>query len=241
MIEIKNLTVGFGDMIILENINLNIPNNQTTVIIGRSGSGKSVLMKTVEGLFYPMQGQVFINGVNIHTIQGDELLNTRRLLAMLFQGAALFDSLNVFQNVALPLVEHTSKKLDEINNLVTEKLNMVGLTDVMEKMPSELSGGMRKRIALARAIILEPQYVIYDEPTTGLDPVSATEIIDLIQHLQKTCNISSIIITHDLDCIRRTGENVAMLHDKRLIFTGPYNEIIKSLKPEIHAFFNPGH
>jgi phospholipid/cholesterol/gamma-HCH transport system ATP-binding protein len=240
MIEIKNLTVGFGNVIVLDNINLIIPNDKITVIIGRSGSGKSVLMKTVEGLFPPLVGQVLINGVNIHSIKGDELLNTRRLLAMLFQGAALFDSLNVFQNVALPLVEHTGKSLDEINILVEEKLKMVGLTDVMQKMPSELSGGMRKRIALARAIILEPEYVIYDEPTTGLDPVSSKEIIDLILYLQKACNISSIIITHDLDCIKRTGENIAMLHGTKLIFNGSYDEIIQSTKSEIRAFFHSG-
>ncbi len=238
MIEIKNLTVGFGDMIVLDEVTLTIPNHKTTVIIGRSGSGKSVLMKTVEGLFHPMQGQVFIDGVDIHAVKDDELFNTRRLLAMLFQGAALFDSLNVFQNVALPLVEHTNKKLDEINLLVEEKLHMVGLSGIMDKMPSELSGGMRKRIALARAIILEPEYVIYDEPTTGLDPVSATEIIDLIISLQEKCNVTSIIITHDLDCIRRTGEHIAMLHGSKLIFTGTYAEIIKSSIPEVRAFFN---
>jgi phospholipid/cholesterol/gamma-HCH transport system ATP-binding protein len=240
MIEIKNLTVGFADKIILDNITLDIPKNQTTVIIGRSGSGKSVLMKTVEGLFHPLEGQVLIDGVNIHSVHGEELLKTRRLLAMLFQGAALFDSLNVFQNVALPLVEHTNTKLDEINKLVEEKIQMVGLKNVMNKMPSELSGGMRKRIALARAIILEPEYVIFDEPTTGLDPVSASEIIDLIIYLQKTCNISAIIITHDLDCIRRTGQNIAMLHETKLIFTGSYEEIMQSSKPEVKAFFNPG-
>ncbi|HNX00658.1 MAG TPA: ABC transporter ATP-binding protein [Candidatus Cloacimonadota bacterium] len=240
MISIKNVTVGFGERTILEDITMEIPEKKTTVIIGRSGSGKSVLIKTVEGLLVPSKGEILVDGVNIHKVHGDELRNVRRLLAMLFQGAALFDSLNVFQNVALPLVEHTGKDLNEINDLVEEKLEMVGLKDVMQKMPSELSGGMRKRIALARAIILEPKYVIYDEPTTGLDPVSSAEIVDLILHLQEKCNITSIVITHDLDCIRRTGENIAMLHLSKLIFRGSYEEIIRSEIPAVQSFFQPG-
>lgn len=241
MIEIKDLSVVLGERFILQDINMIIPEGKSTVIIGRSGSGKSVLIKTVEGLLLPEKGKILIDGINIHEVRGHELQKVRKLLAMLFQGAALFDSLNVFQNVALPLVEHTGKSLTEINDLVAEKLEMVGLKDVMQKMPSELSGGMRKRIALARAIILEPKYVIYDEPTTGLDPVSAAEIVDLILYLQRVCKISSIVITHDLDCIKRTGENIAMLHDTRLTFQGTYHEIMKAEKPEIISFFNTGN
>ncbi len=228
MIEIKNLTVGFNRDTVLEDISLVIPQNEITVIVGRSGCGKSVLMKTIERLFYPFSGKVFVDGIDIFSLKRKEMKEMRKRLAMLFQGSALLDSLSVFQNVALPLYEHTDLSEEEIFNKVTENLKLMGLEDVLDKMPAELSGGMKKRVALARAIILKPEYIIYDEPTTGLDPIIADEIINLILKMRKAYKLTSIIVTHDLDCIRKIAGRVAMIHEKKIIFDGSYKEFKNS-------------
>jgi phospholipid/cholesterol/gamma-HCH transport system ATP-binding protein len=228
MIEIKDLTIAFDDKTVLENINLNIKKGEITTIVGQSGCGKSVLMKTIEALITPKQGDVLIDGVELFSLSRRELNKVRRKVAMLFQGAALLDSLNVYQNVALPLKEHTQYSETEINKLVDEKLELVGLTGLHKKMPSELSGGMKKRVALARAIIMRPDYIIYDEPTTGLDPIIADEIIRLILKLHKNYEVTSIIITHDLSCLRKLQGNIAMIHDKKIVFDGKYEEFLNS-------------
>ncbi len=224
MIEVKNLIVSFNGKTVLENINLTIPKNEITIIVGQSGCGKSVLMKSIEGLITPDSGKIQIDGVNVFSLNRKELNKTRRKLAMLFQGSALLDSLNVYQNVALPLMEHSKLPEDEISKIVFEKLELVGLADTFYKMPAELSGGMKKRVALARAIILQPEYIIYDEPTTGLDPIIADEIINLILKLYRKYNVTSIIVTHDLHCIQRIEGNIAMIHDKKIVFDGTYND-----------------
>jgi len=238
VIEIKGLTISFDDEIVLENIDLDIHKNEITTIVGQSGCGKSVLMKTIEGLINPETGTVFVDGKNIFSLSRKELNSTRRKLAMLFQGAALLDSLNVYQNVALPLMEHSKLSENKILALVTDKLKLLGLIDVLDKMPSELSGGMKKRVALARAIIMQPEYIIYDEPTTGLDPIIADEIIELILKLYNNFAITSIIITHDLNCIRKIKGRIAMIHDKKIVFDGTYNDFINDNGVYIKKFIN---
>jgi len=236
MIEIKNLTVAFGDKIILEKINMRISEGQATIIVGESGSGKSVLAKTIFGLIQPLNGKIFIDNVDLFSLKNKELYEIRKKMAMLFQGSALLDSLNVFQNVALPLVEHTSLTKKEIIEKVKDTLAIVGLPNVLEKMPAELSGGMKKRVALARAVILEPKYIIYDEPTTGLDPNIAGEIINLMVNLQKKIKLTSIVITHDLNCIEKMAEKIVMIDRKNIIFDGNYSDFKDSEKDEIKRF-----
>ena len=238
MIEIKNLSISFSDQEILKNINFTISENKITIIVGQSGTGKSVLMKCIEGLIEPDEGSIIIDEKNIYTLNKPELNETRKMMAMLFQGSALLDSLNVYQNVALPLIEHTELSEAEILEEVTDKLELVGLKDVLTKMPSELSGGMKKRVALARAIILKPKYIIYDEPTTGLDPIIANEISNLILKLQDQYNIASIIITHDMDCIRKIKGHIMMIHEKKIVFDGTYSDFITDERKIIKGFVN---
>lgn len=238
MIEIKGLTISFDGETVLENIDLDIRKNEITTIVGQSGCGKSVLMKTIEGLITPETGTVSVDGNNIFSLSRKELNSTRRKLAMLFQGAALLDSLNVYQNIALPLMEHSKLSEDKILVLVTDKLKLLGLIDVLDKMPSELSGGMKKRVALARAIIMQPEYIIYDEPTTGLDPIIANEIIELILKLHNNFAVTSIIITHDLNCIRKIKGRIAMIHEKKIVFDGTYNDFINDNGVYIKKFIN---
>jgi len=236
MIEIKNLSISFGEQKILQNLDLTIKENQITIVVGQSGTGKSVLMKCIEGLIEPVKGSIIIDEIDLFTLNKQELNETRKKMAMLFQGSALLDSLNVYQNIALPLIEHTDLSEDAILKEVKEKLELVGLEDVLTKMPSELSGGMKKRVALARAIILKPKYIIYDEPTTGLDPIIAEEISTLILKLQKQYDIASIIITHDMNCIRKIKGNVAMIHDKKIVFDGTFNDFINDERKIIREF-----
>ena len=236
MIEIKNLSISFGGQEILKSIDLTIRENQITIIVGQSGTGKSVLMKCIEGLIKPIEGSVIIDEKNLYELSKLELNETRKKMAMLFQGSALLDSMNVYQNVALPLIEHTDLSEKTILEEVTEKLELVGLKDVLTKMPSELSGGMKKRVALARAIILKPKYIIYDEPTTGLDPIIAEEISNLILKLQSQYDISSIIITHDMDCIRKIKGHIIMIHDKKIVFDGSFDNFISDERKIIKEF-----
>jgi len=236
VIEIKDLTISFDGISVLDKINLTLQQHEITTIVGQSGCGKSVLMKAIEGLIIPESGTILIDGIDMFSLKRKKLKKARRKIAMLFQGAALLDSLNAFQNIALPLKEHTSLSEEEICQAVEEKLKLVGLIDVMEKMPSELSGGMKKRIALARATILKPDYIIYDEPTTGLDPIIAQEIMDLILKLHQESKITSIIITHDLNCISKVKSNIAMIHDKKIIFDGSYNDFMKANDKVIKEF-----
>ncbi len=238
MIEIKNLSISFGNQEILNNIDFTILENRITIIVGQSGTGKSVLMKCIEGLIEPDEGTIIIDEKNIYTLSKPELNETRKKMAMLFQGSALLDSLNVYQNVALPLIEHTELSEAEILEEVTDKLELVGLKDVLTKMPSELSGGMKKRVALARAIILKPKYIIYDEPTTGLDPIIANEISNLILKLHDQYNIASIIITHDMDCIRKIKGHIMMIHEKKIVFDGTYSDFITDERKIIKGFVN---
>ena len=227
MIEVRELSVAFKGERVLHNINLTIPEGKRTIIAGKSGSGKSVLIKTVEGIIKPSEGTVFIDGVDIFSISVKHLNSIRQKMSLLFQSSALFDSMNIFQNVAFPLVEHKKYPKEEVIHLVTEKLQLVGLQNVLPKMPSELSGGMKKRAALARAIITEPKYIFYDEPTTGLDPQISHDIVSLILELQETLNHTAVIITHDVKCIQRTADNVVILEDGKILFDGSYESFLQ--------------
>lgn len=224
MIQIKDVSISFDQQPVLENISFDINNNETILVVGQSGCGKSVLMKIIAGLLIPDRGSVIIEGRQLTKSNKKDAIKIRQNLAMLFQGSALLDSMNVFQNVSLPLFEHTKLTHQEIEKLVKEKLSLVGLTDILHRMPAELSGGMKKRVAFARAIITNPQYIIYDEPTTGLDPVIASEIINLINKLHHTHSTTTVIVTHDLYCIKQISGRIVMLADKNIIFDGSYDD-----------------
>ena len=236
LIEFKNVTKCFGNRTVLNHVNLQIYEGQVTTIIGLSGSGKSVLLKHIIGLMRPDSGQVLVDGVDMTKLNDKELNEIRKKFGMLFQEAALFDSMNVGENVAFPLREHAKIKEKEIWEIVADRLRAVGLTGVEEKMPSELSGGMRKRVGLARAIALHPQIVLFDEPTTGLDPIMAEAINQLIIETQQNFNLTCVVISHDIQSIFRIGHKIAMLYEGDIIAYGTSEEIRASDNPVIVQF-----
>lgn len=219
-------------------MNLEIEDGKITVIIGRSGGGKSVLLKHIIGLIKPDSGQVIVDGDDIAAMNERQLNETRKKFGMLFQEAALFDSMNVEDNVAFPLREHTKKKEREILEIVKDRLQAVGLPGVEKKMPSELSGGMRKRVGLARAIALHPRIVLFDEPTTGLDPIMTEAIDKLIVDTQKMYNLTCIIISHDIKSALEMGDKVAMLYEGRIIEEGTPEKINNSENPILRQFLS---
>ncbi|MDP8231283.1 MAG: ATP-binding cassette domain-containing protein [Candidatus Zophobacter franzmannii] len=228
MIKVKNLSVSFEEKEVLHNINLELPEGESTVIVGKSGCGKTVLIKSILGLIPFEKGEIEVEGMT-HSVTNSANLNLiRKKISMVFQNSALFDSMNVYQNVAFPLVEHTKLSFKEISRIVKEKLKMVGLHDIEDVMPSELSGGMKKRVGLARAIVLEPDYVFYDEPTTGLDPVTADEIITLISKLSQTNRWASVIITHDKKLMKAFPNNIIMLNEGKTLFHGDLDQFNSS-------------
>ena len=236
MIELVDIHKSFGKHQVLAGLNLTIADGKTTVIIGRSGGGKSVLLKHIIGLMKPDRGQVLVDGVDMTRLNDRELNDIRKKFGMLFQEAALFDSMTVGENVAFPLREHAKLKEKEIWEIVSDRLRAVGLTGVEEKMPSELSGGMRKRVGLARAIALHPQIVLFDEPTTGLDPVMTEAINHLIMETQERFQLTCIVISHDLQSIFRIGHQIAMLYEGVIIAHGTPEEIRASRDPVIEQF-----
>lgn len=220
----------------LDGLDLTVEDGKTTVIIGKSGGGKSVLLKHMIGLLKPDSGQVLVDGTDITTLNDKELNEIRKKFGMLFQEAALFDSMNVEENVAFPLREHTNKKDREIIEIVHEKLAAVGLPGVEKKMPSELSGGMRKRVGLARALAMDPQIILFDEPTTGLDPIMTEAINDLIITTQKTFNVTCVVISHDVESIFKIGDKIAMLYEGKIVEYGTPEEIQESDNPVLKQF-----
>ncbi len=236
MIKLVDLHKSFGKQKVLDGIDLQIEEAKTTVIIGRSGGGKSVLLKHIIGLLRPDRGQVLVDGTDIAKLGDRDLNEIRKKFGMLFQEAALFDSMTVGENVAFPLREHTRMKEKEIRETVADRLRSVGLTGVEEKMPSELSGGMRKRVGLARAIALRPQIVLFDEPTTGLDPVMTEAINRLIIETQKNFNLTAIVISHDIQSIFTVGHRIAMLYEGKIIAYGTPDELKASRNPVIVQF-----
>jgi phospholipid/cholesterol/gamma-HCH transport system ATP-binding protein len=236
MIKLVDLHKSFGRQKVLDGLDLDIEEGKTTVIIGRSGGGKSVLLKHIIGLLRPEKGQILIDGTDITKLNDRALNEIRKKFGMLFQEAALFDSMTVGENVAFPLREHTTMKEKEIRETVADRLRSVGLTGVEEKMPSELSGGMRKRVGLARAIAMHPQIVLFDEPTTGLDPVMTEAINRLIIDTQKNLNLTCIVISHDIRSIFDIGHRIAMLYEGKIIENGTPEELKTSRNPVIVQF-----
>jgi phospholipid/cholesterol/gamma-HCH transport system ATP-binding protein len=218
-------------------VSLKIRKGEVLCVLGPSGTGKSVTIRHINGLEQPDRGDVKVFGESVVGLTEEQLSPVRRRVAMLFQGGALFDSMNVEQNVAFPLREHTNKSPQEIADLVSEKLTMVGLPGTQRKMPSELSGGMRKRIALARSIALEPEIIMYDEPTTGLDPLTSEKIAQLIADLNARLQITSIAVTHDIVAARTIADRVAFLHQGRFQFVGTFEEAARGGHPVLQEYF----
>jgi phospholipid/cholesterol/gamma-HCH transport system ATP-binding protein len=238
MIKLVDIHKSFGKQKVLDGLSLTIEAGKTTVIIGRSGGGKSVLLKHIIGLLKPDRGHVLIEETDIIGLSEKDLNEVRKKFGMLFQEAALFDSMTVGENVAFPLREQTKLKDEEIRQIVADRLRAVGLSGVEEKMPSELSGGMRKRVGLARAIALHPQIVLFDEPTTGLDPVMTEAINQLIIDTQKNFNLTCVVISHDISSIFRIGHKIAMLYEGRIIEYGTPEEIRASDNPVMKQFLS---
>ena len=236
VIRVRNLHRAFNDQQVLTGVDLDVPQGETTVVIGRSGIGKSVLLKHIIGLMKPDEGQLWIDGEDVTPLPIKEMDHIRRKFGMLFQNAALFDSMNVFDNVAFPLREHTRLNRGEIEDRVREKLRLVGLDGAEGKMPSELSGGMRKRVGLARAIALDPPIILYDEPTTGLDPILCDTIDRLIMRMQEELNVTSVVISHDIEGAFKIGDHIAMLHDGRIRASGTPEAIRNTEDPVVRQF-----
>ncbi len=226
----------FGDQEVLRGIDFTVARDETLVVLGPSGGGKSVLLRHVLGLEKPDEGIVRVDGTDITKLSERRLSPVRRKIGILFQNGALFDSMNVFFNVAFPLREAGLRDWKELENRVIESLEVVGLADQLEKMPSHLSGGMRKRVALARAIISRPQCILYDEPTAGLDPVATTVIENLILRLQKEYSVCSVVVTHHLDSAKRLADRVAFLHGGKFHFSGTPDELEATEDPVVRDF-----
>lgn len=236
IIEVRNLRKSFNGREVLHGISLDVPRGEITVIIGGSGSGKTVLLKHLIGLIRPDSGEILVDGEDV-TKLGDRRLNeVRKKFGMLFQEAALFDSMSVFDNVAFPLREHTRLSKAEIREQVLTKLSQVGLTGAEEKMPSELSGGMRKRVGLARALALEPKIVLFDEPTTGLDPITTDVVNRLIQDTHRALGLTFVVISHDIAGAFKIANRIAMLFEGDIIEVGTPAEIEASANPMVHQF-----
>ncbi|HRI14624.1 MAG TPA: ATP-binding cassette domain-containing protein [Verrucomicrobiota bacterium] len=238
MIEVEDLWKSFGKTPVLKGVTFRISEGEAVVIIGRSGGGKSVLLKHLVALLQPDHGQVRIDGTNLCSLSERDLLAVRRKFGMLFQGAALFDSLSVFENVGFVLLRERRQPPDEIRRLVAQALDLVELPGIEEKKPAELSGGMRKRVGLARAIIYRPEIVLYDEPTTGLDPIAAANIDGVIRRIWQQLRITSVAVTHDMASARRISDRVLMLHEGAVYADGVTADILGASDPVVHDFVN---
>ncbi|NOX58606.1 MAG: ABC transporter ATP-binding protein [Planctomycetes bacterium] len=236
MVELRNVSKRFGRLHVLRGVNISFERGKTTVIIGASGAGKSVILKHIVRLLMPDDGEVLCNGQRIDTMSDRDLVSIRMRFGFLFQMGALFDSLTVAENVAFPIVEHTRRSRSDIAKTVAQKLAMVGLDGLQGKKPAQLSGGQRKRVALARAISLEPEIILYDEPTTGLDPIRSDIINELIIKLQRELNVTSIVVTHDMASVRRVGDRVVMLHEGHFVFDGTPAEMESCSTPTVRQF-----
>lgn len=238
IISFKDIKKRFSDNIIYDALNLDISTSQTTTIFGGSGTGKSVLLKILIGLLKADSGSILFNNQDISKFSERRYLPIRKQIAMLFQGGALFDSINVEENIAYPLKLHFKMTNKEMRKVIAKNLEMVGLPGIEKLMPAELSGGMQKRIGLARALATNPIVMLYDEPTTGLDPINVTLINNLIIRLKEELSLTSIVVTHDMESAFTVSDKVAMLWDKKIIFYGSVNDIKDSGNPIVHRFIN---
>ena len=236
MIEIKNLKKRFGKKEVLRGVTLSIKTGETMVIIGRSGCGKSVLLKHIVGLLKADEGEVQIDGQVISAMTQANLYNVRTKFGYLFQGAALFDSMTVGENVGLALKENYQMSEQKIREVVAEKLALVGLPNIEQMKPSELSGGMRKRVGLARALATNPEYIFYDEPTTGLDPIMSDAIDTLIKDLAQKLRVTSVVITHDIQSVYKVADRIAMMHEGKIYFLGDAKALSETQDPVVRNF-----
>lgn len=238
VIRFDGVTKNLGDNCVLKDVTCNIHRNKITVIVGPSGVGKSVFIKHLIGLLKPDAGRIFVDDIEVNKLKAGGLYALRMRFGMMFQDGALFDSMSVGENVAFPLVQHTSMKAGERKAVVAEKLAAVGLPGIEGMFPSELSGGMRKRVGFARAIVMEPEIVLFDEPNSGLDPVMADAIDSLILEMQRELGITFLVISHDIPSTRRIADYVGMLFDSRLIAFGEKSEVMESTDPILKQFFS---
>jgi len=236
MIEVSKVRKSFGDQVVLRSISFSVEAGESVAIIGRSGTGKSVLIKHLVGLLSPDEGVVRVEGQDLVGMSERQMLSVRQKFGMLFQGAALFDSMNVHENIAFPLRRSGVTDGAEINRRVESVLGLVELPGVGGKMPSELSGGMQKRVGLARAIVHRPQIILYDEPTTGLDPVVADSIDQLMMRVRDQYSVTSIVITHDMRCARRMGQRIIYLREGQVYLDAPAEEVFNSEDPQVSRF-----
>jgi len=238
MIEIKDLSKKFNNRLVLNQLNLNVRTGETCVIIGRSGCGKSVLLKHIVGLLKPDTGKVLVNGKEVGKLKELELSALRFKISMVFQGGALFDSMNVFDNVGFSLIEHTHITQKDLAVRIEESLQLVGLGGTGNLMPAELSGGMKKRVALARAICIRPEIILYDEPTTGVDPITADSVNELIRSLHDKLKVTSVVVTHDMKSAYHIADKIAMMYKGRIVLEGTPGEIRGTKDPVVHQFIN---
>ena len=236
MIDVRGLYKRFGDHEVLRGVDLAVEEGSTVVILGGSGSGKTVLMKHMIGLLKPDSGKVVVDGEDIVPFGPVELEKVRRKFGMVFQGAALFDSMTVYQNVSFPLREHTKMSEEQMREVVRRKLDVVGLRNVEDKFPADLSGGMRKRVGLARAIVFDPKIVLYDEPTTGLDPITTDYVDQMIIAAKKALGVTSVVISHDIASAFKVGDKVAFLANGRILEEGTAEHLRRSSEPSLKLF-----
>jgi phospholipid/cholesterol/gamma-HCH transport system ATP-binding protein len=236
VIRIQGITKRFGSHTVLEDVTFDVPRGKTSAVLGPSGTGKSVLLKTIIGLLQPEAGQVYIDGEPMVGVRERDVLRIRRKVGVLFQDGALFGSMNLYDNIGFPLVEHTSKTDAEIRRIVLAKAELVGLVDHLHKLPGEVSGGMRKRAGLARALVLEPQILFFDEPDSGLDPVRVAYLDELINTVHEETGSTFFIISHNIESVKRTAHYLGLLFRSRLVGFGPRDEMIASRVPVIEQF-----
>ncbi|MCC6866610.1 MAG: ATP-binding cassette domain-containing protein [Ignavibacteria bacterium] len=237
IINIENLKKSFGSTVILKDINLQLKKGETVVTLGKSGTGKSVTLKCIVGLISPDSGTLRILGKNIPELNYEQLLYIRKKIGFVFQSGALYDSMSVRENLMFPLIRNTDMNKNEIESKVEEVLNDVGLLDAINKMPSELSGGMKKRIGVARTIIMNPEIMLWDEPTTGLDPETTRDISHLIVRMQRKYNVTSIVVTHDMICAKIVANRIVVLKEGKYTESGTYDELEKSTDNFVRSFF----
>jgi len=240
LIKVDNIFKSFNNKEVLKGVSLEIPDKKITVILGGSGSGKSVLIKHIMGLMTPDKGSIYVDGEDITKLNSKEMVRIRKKFGLLFQYSALFDSMSVRENIAFPLKEHTKLKDKEIDKIIAEKLGLVGLSGIEKMNPSDLSGGMRKRVALARAIVLEPSIIVYDEPTSGLDPLMASTVDELIVETQKKLDITTIVISHDIPAAFRIADNIVIVFEGEIVANGKPEDVKKSTNEYVQKFLKVG-